>query len=102
MIRAAIVGTGQRAQLYTEGLAARDGYRVVALCDPNPVRMAVHNAILARAGEPAATVWPPAGFPDLLREVRPDLVVVCSVDATHDAYIVPALAAGCGWSPRSR
>ena len=94
MIRTAIVGTGNRAQLFTEGLGKRDEYRVVALCDPNPVRIAFHNRMLAAAGEPAATAWAPDRFEEMLRAERVDLVVVCSVDATHDAYIVPALRAG--------
>jgi predicted dehydrogenase len=94
VIRAAIVGTGNRAQMYTEGLAARDGYAVVALCDRNPVRMAFHNGLLAAAGRPAASQWSPDRYLDMLREERVDLVVVTTVDATHDGYIVPALRAG--------
>ena len=31
----------------------------------------------------------------MLRRERVDLVVVCSVDRTHDDYIVRALEAGC-------
>ncbi|MGW6199445.1 Gfo/Idh/MocA family oxidoreductase [Kribbella sp. NPDC055110] len=49
-MRTAIVGTGHRAQLFTEGLAKRDAYDVVALCDPNSVRMAFHNRMLLAAG----------------------------------------------------
>src|SRR6185369_5780266 len=49
-VRTAIVGTGNRAQLFTEGLAKRDGYDVVALCDSNSVRMAFHNRMLPAAG----------------------------------------------------
>lgn len=52
--RVAIVGTGARARLYTQGLAARAGYTVAALCDPSPTRMAYHNRLLAAAGRGAA------------------------------------------------
>ena len=93
MIRAAIVGAGNRAQMYTEGLAARDGYAVVALCDSNPVRMAFHNGLLTAAGL-VASQWSPARYSDMLRQERVDLVVVTTVDATHDEYIVRALRAG--------
>lgn len=48
-LRAAVVGTGHRAQLFTRALAARPGHRVAALCDPNPTRMAFHNRLLAAA-----------------------------------------------------
>ena len=50
-VRTAIVGTGNRAQLFTQGLAKRARYDVVALCDPNSTRMAFHNRLLAEAGE---------------------------------------------------
>lgn len=94
MTRVAIVGTGHRAQLFTNGLAHRDAYRIVALCDPNPTRMAFHNQLLTRAGRPEASTYRPDQFAAVLHEAVVDLVVVCSVDATHDAYIVPALRAG--------
>jgi predicted dehydrogenase len=93
VVRTAIVGTGSRAQLFTEGLAKRDDHLVVALCDLNPRRMAFHNNILAAAGRPAASTWSADRFATMLREARVDLVVVTTVDATHDAYIVEALRA---------
>ena len=94
-LRAAVVGTGHRAQTFTRGLAARSAHRVAALCDPNPTRMAFHNALLTAGGGPAATMWPPDRFADMLRTEGIDEVVVTTVDAAHDAYIVPALEAGC-------
>ncbi|MFE2210668.1 Gfo/Idh/MocA family protein [Streptomyces canus] len=94
-LRTAVVGTGHRAQLFTRALAARPGHRVAALCDPSPTRMAFHNRLLAEAGEPAAAQWEPEHFADLLAKEGIDEVVVTTVDAEHDRYIVPALKAGC-------
>jgi len=93
--RAAVVGTGMRAQLYTEGLARRDHVEVVALCDTNSVRMAHHNRMFAGAGRPPARTYAPEAFAEMLRTERIDTVVVTTVDALHDTYIVPALRAGC-------
>jgi predicted dehydrogenase len=90
----AIIGTGHRAQLFTAGLAARPAYEVVAFCDPSPTRMAFHNGILSEHGRTPAQTWAPDDFDAMLRDAAPDLVVVTSPDATHDAYIVPALRAG--------
>ncbi|QCD59982.1 Gfo/Idh/MocA family protein [Streptomyces hawaiiensis] len=95
VLRAAVVGTGHRAQLFTRGLAERPGHVVAALCDPSPTRMAFHNRLLAETGAPAATTWEPDRFTDLLAEEGIDEVVVTTVDAEHDRYIVPALKAGC-------
>jgi predicted dehydrogenase len=93
--RVAIVGTGSRAQLFTEGLARRPHAEVAALCDPNRVRMAHHNRLLAAAGRPEARTYIPDDFARMLSDERIDTVVVTTVDALHDAYIVPALRAGC-------
>ncbi|WP_329140233.1 Gfo/Idh/MocA family oxidoreductase [Streptomyces sp. NBC_01476] len=93
--RAAIVGTGHRAQLFTEGLARRDHFDLAALCDPNPVRMAHHNRLLAALGQPEARTYHPDDFEKMLQHEGIEEVVVTTVDAHHDAYIVPALRAGC-------
>ncbi|MEU0072780.1 Gfo/Idh/MocA family oxidoreductase [Streptomyces sp. NPDC006332] len=93
--RAAVVGTGHRAQLFTRALAERPGHRVAALCDPSPTRMAFHNSLLTAAGEPVATTWEPDRFSDMLAAEDIDEVVVTTVDAEHDRFIVPALNAGC-------
>jgi predicted dehydrogenase len=93
--RVAIVGTGSRAQLYTRGLAERARYTVAALCDPSPTRMAYHNRILTTAGNNAAALWSPGGFTKMLAQEDITDVVVSTVDALHDHYIVPAVEAGC-------
>lgn len=95
VLRAAVVGTGHRARTFTADLAARPGHEVAALCDPNPTRMAVHNRLLTEAGAPAARLWEPDRFAELLGAEGIDEVVVTTVDAEHDRYIVPALQAGC-------
>ncbi|MFW6690710.1 Gfo/Idh/MocA family protein [Streptomyces sp. MAR4 CNX-425] len=94
-VRAVVVGTGSRAQVFTTALAGRPRFRVAALCDPNPVRIAHHQRLLRDAGEPEAAAWTPEDFPDRLRAEGIEEVVVTTVDALHDAYIVPALEAGC-------
>ena len=57
--RVAIVGTGSRAAMFVRGIVARPTSHVVAICEPNAVRAAYYNALLAeldeRAGETSAT-----------------------------------------------
>ncbi|MFD7048842.1 Gfo/Idh/MocA family protein [Streptomyces mirabilis] len=97
--RAAVVGLGARAQLYTEALTGPHADRVdlVGLCDVNARRMAVHNEWIAAAhpGRAPVPAYAAEDFDLTLRRERVDLVVVCTVDRTHDAYIVRALEAGC-------
>ncbi|MEE1830937.1 Gfo/Idh/MocA family protein [Streptomyces sp. SP17KL33] len=97
--RAAVVGLGARARMFTEALTGSFAERVelVGLCDLNTHRMAVHNAWIA-ADHPGRAPVPAYGadeFEEMLRRERVDLVVVCTVDRTHDHYIVRALEAGC-------
>ncbi|MCO1653713.1 Gfo/Idh/MocA family oxidoreductase [Pseudonocardia humida] len=96
--RYAVVGTGHRAQMYVDALLGShaDVGELVALCDPNPTRMAYYQD-LHRAARPAACdlpQYPPERFADLLAEQRPDGVIVTSVDATHAEYVCASLAAG--------
>ncbi|WP_232665283.1 Gfo/Idh/MocA family protein [Pseudonocardia sp. TRM90224] len=95
--RFAVVGLGGRAGLYTEALAGpyRDQAELVAFCDPNATRMAVHNRAVTALGHPEVPTFGPDRFADVLKAQRPDTVVVTSMDATHDGYIVAALEAGC-------
>jgi predicted dehydrogenase len=95
--RLALVGTGARAGLYIDAITGRlrDGHQIVALCDSNPGRLALAANTIARAGAPAPATFRSGEFDLLLREMRPDAVIVTSPDATHDDYIVRALDAGC-------
>jgi predicted dehydrogenase len=69
---------------------------VVGLCDSSLVRARYHARRLQSAFQHAAVpVYRAADFASLLRETRPDVVVVCTVDSEHDRYIVAALEHGC-------
>ena len=57
--------------------------------------MAYHNRLLATAGRSPAAQWPPERFTAMLGRERITDVVVATVDALHDRYIIPALEAGC-------
>ncbi|MEW1717990.1 Gfo/Idh/MocA family oxidoreductase [Streptomyces sp. NPDC093109] len=97
--RCAVVGLGARARFFTEALTGpyADRIELAALCDVNTHRMAVHNGWIAadHPGRTAVPAYAAADFEEMLRRERVDLVVVCSVDRTHDDYIVRALEAGC-------
>ncbi|QNP74302.1 Gfo/Idh/MocA family oxidoreductase [Streptomyces roseirectus] len=92
--RVAVVGLGSRARLFVSALAGpyADRYELAGFCDVNAHRMRVHNEWLGGAPVPAYSA---GEFEEMLRRERIDVVVVCSVDRTHDAYIVRALEAGC-------
>ncbi|GHJ99760.1 dehydrogenase [Streptomyces sp. Y2F8-2] len=97
--RAAVVGLGARARLFVEALSGpyADRIELAGFCDVNAHRMAVHNDWITadRPGRPPVPAYAAEDFELMLRRERIDLVVVCSVDRTHDHYIVAALEAGC-------
>ena len=96
--RYAVVGLGARAELYTRALtgAYAGCAELVALCDLNSVRMGYHNRLIDRENDhPPVPAYRATDFRQMLRRESVDAVVVCTVDRTHDEYIVAALESGC-------
>ncbi|MPZ00857.1 MAG: gfo/Idh/MocA family oxidoreductase [Actinophytocola sp.] len=96
--RYAFVGTGHRAEMYFDAILR--GYanvaEPVALCDTNATRMAYYQRLrqqVSGASEPLPA-FRPDEYEDMLATVRPDAVVVTTVDASHADYVVAALDRG--------
>ena len=74
--------------------ALRDRYagsaELVGLCDPNPARMAFQCKDLGIS----PVCFEPAEFTDKAAELAADVVIVTSMDRTHDRYIIEALESG--------
>jgi predicted dehydrogenase len=95
--RYAIVGTGSRHELYQDGIEKVHAgvAQLVGLCDSNAGRLEIARQRSARNGAPVPAGYLAADFDRMLKEQRPDVVVVTSMDATHHDYIVRAMEAGC-------
>jgi predicted dehydrogenase len=93
--RYAFVGTGWRARMYLQAMLTThsDVAVPVAWCDPNDVRMAYYDELLAAHGMTAAH-YAPGEFERLLVEQQPDVVLVASPDYTHASYVIAALDRG--------
>jgi predicted dehydrogenase len=90
--RVALVGTGHRGTgMWGRELLAQCGEWVdmVGLCDMNSLRVARARELI---GIDAPVFTDVAA---MLRETRPETLIVCSRDVQHDAHIVAALEAGC-------
>jgi predicted dehydrogenase len=90
-LRIAMVGTGHRGT----GMWGRDVVRTygekvkfVGLCDINPGRLEFAK-IHMKVDSPVFT-----DFDEMLKKTSPDVVIVTTVDATHNYFIVKALDAG--------
>jgi predicted dehydrogenase len=91
MTRYALAGASSRAlHMYARPIVERYRHtaQLVGVFDVNPVRA----EYLSRAcgGVPVY-----AGFAAMLRQARPDCVIVTTVDRYHHEYIIGALEAGC-------
>src|SRR6267378_3582455 len=91
-LRMAIVGTGNRGSL-TWGQDVVKGYsdvvEIVGLCDINRKRVEAAKKLI---GISAPTF---VDFDRMLKETRPDTVMVTTVDGTHYRYIIRGLELGC-------
>jgi predicted dehydrogenase len=89
--RVALVGTGIRGTGFW-GKYLNDNYgdviEYVGLCDINPGRLDYGRRYMG-VDCPVFT-----DFTAMLNEARPDLVIVTTVDATHDEFIIKGLNAG--------
>lgn len=91
-LRVAIVGTGSRGSGTWGSELMRyhsDVVEIVGLCDTNRKRVEAAREII---GVEAPTF---SDFDTMVRETRPQSVVVTTVDATHYRYIIRAMELGC-------
>lgn len=95
-VRYAVVGTGARAEMFVRALVLdhADTAELVAFADVNQARMDAHNRWLSELGHRPLPTYRAADFAAMLDKERVDVVLVTSVDVTHDEYVVAALRAG--------
>lgn len=96
--RYALVGTGGRASMFLNAIA--DTYKkhseLVGLCDLSQIRMDWHNGQLAeKFDHPPVPTYHADNFDQMVRETKPDVVIVTTMDSTHHEYIVRAMDLGC-------
>ncbi len=86
-----MVGTGSRGTGFWGKTVLQnygDQVEFVGLCDINPGRVETGKKIIG-ASCPTFT-----DFDQMLKTTKPDIVIVTTVDATHDQFIIKALEAG--------
>ena len=95
--RYAIVGLGSRHELYQDGIEKTHAQwaELVALCDSNPGRLEIARQRSARNGAQVPAGYSAADFERMLRERRPETVIVTTSDASHHEYLIRAMEAGC-------
>jgi predicted dehydrogenase len=94
--RYAQVGIGGRAAFYYMALGKqyRDQADLVALCDPNRLRMQFALKNMGRR-EGDISVYTPNEFEQMMRKHEPDVLIVTTVDRYHAEYIIRGMELGC-------
>ncbi len=96
--RYAQVGTGGRAPFFYEAIAGdyRAANRLVAFCDVNRTRMEYANRRLReKFSLDPVPVYGVGQFDEMVAREKPEVVIVTSIDRTHDRYILRAMELGC-------
>jgi predicted dehydrogenase len=96
--RYVIVGTGGRSLNFITPLVTsfKDNNELVAFCDTNQGRMDYYNKELVdRFGFHAVPTYLAKDFDRMIRETKADVVIVTTIDAYHDKYIVRGMELGC-------
>jgi predicted dehydrogenase len=92
-----LVGTGYRAHVYYGAIATtyKDRAEIAAFCDLSPIRMNYANKLLMeRFGTPPAKTYYYTDFEKMLDEIKPNAVIITSVDRTHHDYIIRSMEKG--------
>lgn len=90
------VGTGGRARFFYEAIAGpyHETSEVVGFCDISQTRMDFANTLLERHDHPKVPTYHYTKFDQMLDELKPDFVIVTTVDRTHHDYIIRAMEKG--------
>ncbi|MFA5043071.1 MAG: Gfo/Idh/MocA family oxidoreductase [Kiritimatiellia bacterium] len=92
------VGVGSRAWGYTVALVQtmKSTCELAGICDTNRGRMELCNRkIVQDLKGKAVPMFLDTEFDAMIKRLKPDVVMVASVDCSHDRYIVRAMELGC-------
>lgn len=95
--RYALVGTGSRARMYQDAVnKTYAGHcEMVGYCDNNAGRLKLAQDRAREQTGKDVPLYDAKDFDRMVREQKPDVVIVTSKDSTHDKYIVRAMELGC-------
>jgi Predicted dehydrogenases and related proteins len=91
------VGTGGRARFFYEAVVStyKETSEMVAFCDVSQTRMNYANKVISEEhGAKKVPTYHYTEFDKMLDEIKPDAVIVTSVDRTHHDYIIKAMEKG--------
>ncbi len=95
--RYALVGVGSRASMYRR--AVLETYakhcEMVGFCDANEGRLKLAQSQALEAHQVNVPIYDAKDFDQMVREKKPDVIIVTTQDSSHDFYIIRAMELGC-------
>ena len=92
------VGTGGRARMFYNSLFKdySDTSELLAICDINQTRMDYTNKVISENyGAAPLPTYKSDKFEKMIKNHKPDVVIVTTIDRTHHKYIIKAMEMGC-------
>ena len=95
--RYALVGVGSRSSMFRNAvLKTYAGHcEMVGFCDVNEGRLKLAQQRSRDAAGVEIPIFDAKDFDRMVREQKPDVVIVTTKDSTHDQYIIRAMELGC-------
>lgn len=92
-----IVGLGGRHELFRDAITTefKNNCRLLALCDCNKGRLLKSLKETEKKSGYAVKGYYPDDFDQMISDLKPDSVIVTTMDSTHDDYICRAMESGC-------
>jgi len=90
------VGLGGRARFFYEAVASEYSAtsEMVGFCDISQTRMNYANKLLTKHGQKTVPTYLHTEYEKMLDDLKPNYVIVTSVDRTHHDYIITAMEKG--------
>jgi predicted dehydrogenase len=95
--RYALVGVGSRSRMYRDAVLKTyaDDCQMVAYCDVNMGRLKLAQEKARALAGYEVPLFEARDFDRMIRETKPDVVIVTTKDGVHDHYITRAMELGC-------
>jgi predicted dehydrogenase len=95
--RYALVGVGGRSGMYRDAVLKTYAQHseMVGFCDVNLGRLKLAQAKARAAANVEVPIFDAKDFDRMIRETKPDVVIVTTKDSAHDRYVIRAMELGC-------
>jgi len=96
-IKYAIVGVGIRAEMWQKAILEtyNEYAALVGFCDINEGRLKLYQENALKNWNCQVPVYLAKDFDRMVQEMKPDVVIVTTIDAFHHEYIIRAMELGC-------